>query len=178
MQTGISTTRRRWLGGLVALALAAGVAPSLAAQGPGRGWGRGPGGLGGPGGAFGPGLPLRQLELTDAQRDQVRSIMQGHQEEFRALGDRMRTARKAQHEAVTAESFNEAAVRSASATVAEVEADAAVLRARVHQEVWAVLTPEQKEKAKAFQAQREERMEQRRERREDRIRQRRGNPAL
>ena len=38
---------------------------------------------------------LRQLELTDTQREQVRGVMQSHQAEFRAIGDRMRTAHEA-----------------------------------------------------------------------------------
>ncbi len=48
-------------------------------------------------------------------------------------------------------------MRARSAELAKVETEAAVLRARVHAEVYNVLTPEQQEKAKALRAEREAR---------------------
>ena len=67
-------------GAVVALVLIV-AAAVYAAQGPGGG--RGVGGRGGPGG-FGPaGINLRGLDLTDAQRDQIRQIMQRYQEQMR-----------------------------------------------------------------------------------------------
>jgi Spy/CpxP family protein refolding chaperone len=56
--------------------------------------------------------------------------------------------------------------------VAAVDADAAVLRAKVHSEVWALLTPEQQQKARELKAQRVERRAQMRERLEQRRNQR------
>ena len=41
-------------------------------------------------GEFGP--ALRALELTDAQREQIRGIAKTHEAEFREIGDRLRTA--------------------------------------------------------------------------------------
>ena len=72
---------------LVAL-LAGGVA--LYAQGgPGGGRGRGAGGFG-PGGP-GAGLPLRELNLTDAQREQVRQVMEQYRPQFEALNERVQS---------------------------------------------------------------------------------------
>ena len=72
---------------LVAL-LAGGVA--LYAQG-GPGGGRGRGGAGfGPGGP-GFGLPLRALNLTDAQREQVRAVTEQYRPQFQALNDRLQS---------------------------------------------------------------------------------------
>jgi protein CpxP len=133
--------------------------------------------MGGPGGPGPLALPLRALDLTEEQRTQMRTIMEQHGEEFRGLAERSRTAREALHQAVTAESFDEAAVRTASAALAEVQADEAVLRARVHQAVWNTLTPVQRDKAKTLQADRTRRLDERRERLEERLKQRRGNPA-
>ena len=123
----------------------------------------GPGGPGGPGrggplGRGGPMMLLRGLDLTDAQKDQVKSIMESHAEERKALGDRARTAHQALQAAITAESVDEALIRQRSADVAAVEADLAVAEARTHAEVWQILTPEQKTKAKEFQAKAQERM--------------------
>lgn len=121
----------------------------------GRGFGPGPGGPGGPGGPIA--LPLRQLDLSDAQRDQVRAVMQSHQAAFKEIGDRLRTAHDGLETAVTAETVDEAAIRARSAEVAAVQADAAVLRARVHQEIFSLLTAEQQAKAKELRAQAENR---------------------
>jgi len=84
---------------------------------------------GGPGGPFGlAGLPMRELGLTDAQREQVKAVMESHRDDQKAIGDRMQKARKALHDAIAADTFDEAAIRSAAAEVGAVEADAAVLQ--------------------------------------------------
>ncbi len=103
---------------------------------------------------------LGQLGLSDEQRQEVRRIMELHKAEQQSIGQRFRDAHRAQAEAVMAVPVDEAAVRARSAELAKVEADAAVLRARVHAEVYNVLTPEQQEKAKTLRAEREQRREQ------------------
>src|SRR4029453_11576575 len=102
-----------------------------------------------------------ELGLTDAQKDQVKNIAQAHRDEQQALGDRARKAHEALHAAITAETFDEALIRQRSADVAAVDADMAVAQARLHAEVWQILTPEQKQKAAAFQAKAQERMKNR-----------------
>ena len=119
--------------------------------GPGR-----RGGPGGPGGMFGP--PLRGLDLTDAQREQVRTIMESHRDQQKAIGDSMQAARKALHEAIAADTFDENAVRAKAIEVGTIEADAAVLQAKIHGEVFAILTPEQVKKAKELRTGMENRM--------------------
>ena len=114
------------------------------------------GGPGGPGGMFG--LPLRGLDLTDAQREQVKAVMELHRDEQKAIGDRMRTARKALHEAIAADMLDENAIRAKAIEVGTIEADAAVLQARIHAEVFALLTPEQAKKAKELRTGMENRM--------------------
>ncbi len=132
--------------------------PGMMAQGM-RGPG-GPGMRGGPGGGpfglFGAGL--RGLDLTDAQRGQVRAIMESHRDEQKAIGDRMQAARKALHEAIAADALDEGAIRAKAGDVGAVEADAAVLQAKIRAEVFGLLTPEQAAKAKAFRSQMEQRM--------------------
>jgi Spy/CpxP family protein refolding chaperone len=139
--------------------------------GPGRFGFGGPGGFG-RGGFGGPLATLRQLDLSDEQRARIREVMASHRDELRAVGEKLRAARRAQHEAGTAAQFDEQAVRAKAADVAAVAADAAVLRARVHSEVFAVLTPEQQAKAAELQAQRQARREQRRERVRERVKER------
>jgi len=128
----------------------------------GRGMGMrgGPGGPGGPGGGplgfLGPGA--RELNLTDAQREQIRTAVQAHQDEMKAIQERVAAARRALDSAVTGDAFDENAIRAAAGELAAAEADGAVLRARVHQAAFAVLTPEQKQKAKELKLQMEQRM--------------------
>ena len=114
------------------------------------------GGPGGRGGMFGAGL--RGIDLTDAQREQVRAIMESHRDEQKAIGDRMQAARKALHEAVAADAIDENAIRAKAMEVGALEADAAVLQATIRGKVFALLTPEQVKKAKELRSEMENRM--------------------
>ena len=114
----------------------------------------GPGRFGGPGGPMGM-LPMlgRELNLTDAQKDQIKAIADSHKEEWKALADRERAARAALNGLVTADTIDEGAIRQKSAEVAAVDADAAVARAHAHAEVLQILTADQKTQLKNLQAQ-------------------------
>ena len=137
--------------------------------GPRGAWGQG---RGGPGAMLGPmgfpgALPMlaERLNLTDAQRDQVRSIVESHRDEMRTLADRTFAARTALRTVVVAEVVDEAAIRARSADLAAVEADAAVAHGRIHNEAWQILTPEQQDEARKLQTEMAERLAQHRERR-------------
>ena len=125
-------------------------------QGPGGGRFGGPG-RGGPGGPMGALGPIMRLNLTDAQKDQVKQIVESHQADTKSLLDRARPAHEALQAAVTSETFDEGAIRTASAQVATIEADLAVARARLHNEVFQILTPEQRTQLKDNQAKMKER---------------------
>ena len=92
------------------------------------------------------------------------STMDAHTATFDAQRDKLGAAHKALNEAVTAGTFDEATVRQKAADLAVIDADGAVLRAKVSSEVWALLTPEQQTKARTLQARRIERAGQMRER--------------
>jgi Spy/CpxP family protein refolding chaperone len=168
--------------GIVALGVTAGVyasaqntnqdpPPFRGPGGPGRPGGPGgPGRFGGPGGPGMPGGPMGMLPmlaprlgLTDAQKDQVKHIAESHKDEWKALADRGRTAHEALNDAVTAEGFDEALIRSRSAEIGFFEADMAVARARAHAEVFQILTAEQKTQMKTMQAAMKNRMQGRQE---------------
>ena len=170
------TTKRLALGvatGVLVLGVGAGVyataqntnqdpRPFSRGAGPGGPGGRG-GRMGGPGGPMGM-LPMlaRELNITDAQKAQIKTIADSHREEWKALGDRARTAHEALQQAVTADAVDEGLIRQRSAEVAAVEADMAVARARTHAEVFQLLTPEQQTQAKTLQSTLGERMKERR----------------
>jgi periplasmic protein CpxP/Spy len=125
-------------------------------MGPG-GPGRGPGGPGGPGGLMGM-LPMlgQQLGLTQAQRDQIRTIADSHKDEWKTLVDRGGAAHMALNAAIMADTLDEALVRQKSAEAAAVDADVAVARARAYNEVVQLLTADQKAQLKTMQAQMKE----------------------
>jgi Spy/CpxP family protein refolding chaperone len=127
--------------------------------GPGGGWqGRGMR----PGGPMARlGFGLGQLNLTPEQKQQVKSIFQGHQADFRSLAERARPARRALSDAIA--SGDESAIRQRSTEVGSVQTDRAVLMARVRNEIFKVLTPEQQQKAQALRQQFGQRMDQRRQ---------------
>ena len=142
--------------------------PGIDRRGPGGPGPMGRGGrMGGPGrgGPGGPGvdIPLQQLGLSDAQREQGRTIVESHRDENKAIGDRLIAAHEALRAASTSGAFDEGLVRTRAAEVAAVESDAAVAHARVYSEIYQVLTPEQQAKLKEIQTNRQQRMAERRD---------------
>ena len=144
------------------LAVVAAAAVPLVAQGPPPGggpmgpMGRGPGGPGmrGPGGPGGPGfvgIPPG-IDLTEDQRQQVRSIMESHRDQMQQVGEKVRTAREGMQALIEADTLDESAIRAKAAEVAAAEADAAIMQAKVRAEVFQILTPEQLQKVKEFRA--------------------------
>jgi Spy/CpxP family protein refolding chaperone len=136
------------LGGMLAM----GVAYAQGADGTG---GRGGRGFGGPGG-FGPGggLPVRALNLTEAQQEQMRTLARQHRDQNKVVIDRVRSAMQAHQQATLVVPLNEPLIRSTSQVLAEAQADMAVERARLHAEFFELLTPEQQARATKLQAER------------------------
>ena len=169
------TTRTRWLGQalapvvvLVALGTLV-VADTALAQPPG-----GPGGRAGrmgrrggpsPGGQL---MHLRALDLSEAQREQIRSIHAQNREASQAAGERVRVARQALQDAVTADVVNDGAIRAVASELGVAEGNAAVQRAYVHAQVWQTLTPDQQAAATDAEAEMEQRRGQRRQRTDER----------
>jgi protein CpxP len=112
----------------------------------------------GPGGPGGVGLPgLRELDLSDAQKEQIKTITQSHRDEIQKIAERTREANRAIDQASNVETVDEAAIRAQSTALATAIADGAILRARVNAEIFNVLTAEQQQKLKDLRAQRQER---------------------
>lgn len=137
--------------------LAGGAAYAQGPDGPGR---RGPGGRGG----FGAGLPMRGLNLTDAQREQFKTLNEQNRQNGRAAMERLRTAMQAQRKAVETIPVNEALIRSTTQELAEAQTDVALQRARMHADAFALLTPAQQAQVTKLQAERAARAQQRRQR--------------
>lgn len=145
------TRRATWTLGAVGVALAAllvgATIGDVAAQGPtggprherGRGGRPGPG-FGPGGGAFGLGPIMRLESLTDAQREQLRALAQSRRDEGPTL---MRQLAEAQR-ALMASAESGTVDESKAAELGAAASSLAVMRARLHADAFAILTPEQR----------------------------------
>lgn len=141
------------------VAVVALLATSVAfAQGP-RGGGR----FGGRGGPALFGVELRGLNLTDAQIEQVREIRERYREQIRATSQRLSEAADKQRQAIGTLPVNETLITSATQDMTQAQVDVAIQQARLHADVWSVLTPEQQAQATKLRAERKARLEQRRQ---------------
>jgi len=101
---------------------------------------RGPGGPGGPG-EFG---LLAGLNLTDAQKEQIKKIHESFDESTKALRDQMRALHDNDPADPLSGNFDEAAFRSAAEARAKIEVEMEVQHAKMMSQVATVLTAEQK----------------------------------
>lgn len=153
-------TKKRIIGGALAFAAALTMTVAAFAQhGPGgdRGHG-GPGRHGGPGGRGGVlGHFSRVLDLTDAQKAQIKQIEEGFREGTKGLHEQLANSGGGPLAALNGGAFDEAAVRAAAQARAGVHVELEVAHARMLSQVFAVLTAEQKAKLNELHQQMQER---------------------
>ena len=89
---------------------------------------------------------FRNLDLTDAQKAQLKQIRESNHQSLLPLMKEIRAKRQEIHQANQGGEFNEALVTRKLAELAPLEAKLMGERARLHQEMLSVLTPEQKAK--------------------------------
>ena len=132
---------------LVAAAVVSSQQPAGPRQGPpppGGGFRVGPGGPGGPREGFGPFGPFgRELNLTDAQKAQIKTIGDSFHEGDKALFDQLRTLHESEPNPMTG-AFDEAAVRAAAEARARIQIELEVSQAKMMSQIAGVLTAEQK----------------------------------
>ena len=160
------TAMTRWVvvPAVVMTALAAFVIADTALAQPPGGRGGHAGRMGRPGGPGGQLMHLRAVDLSEAQQGQIRTIHEQSGDETRAVNARLRAARRALQDAVTADGWNEGEIFLLAGELGTAEGDAAVQQAELYAQVWSLLTPEQKESAREAEAEMEQRMAQRRQR--------------
>jgi periplasmic protein CpxP/Spy len=131
------------------LAVAAGLAGTAYAQGPGHGHG-----FGRHGGMLQ--HMAKQLNLTEAQQGQIKAIMQGERGKMQPLQQQLRQNEQAQDAATTGD-FNELQARAFAQKQTQIMNDLIVEKQRMKSQIYAVLTPEQRQKALQLMQQREQR---------------------
>jgi protein CpxP len=107
--------------------------------GPPRG-GFGHRGPGGPG-EFG---PLAGLNLTDAQKEQIKKIHENFDESTRALREQMRALHDSDRADLLSGNFDEGTFRSAAEARAKIQVEMEVQHAKMMSQVATILTAEQK----------------------------------
>src|SRR6185369_12358661 len=84
-----------------------------------------------------------ELDITDAQKEQIKTILQSHKAEIAQVAKPLVDKKRALRDAVMADAPDEKAIRAASDDLAHSIGDAAVLASKIKQEVAVVLTPDQ-----------------------------------
>jgi periplasmic protein CpxP/Spy len=93
---------------------------------------------------------LRELDLTPEQKTELRTILRSHRQEFRDALDQLAKVHEDAGKAGLQEPLDEAGIRAKVSKALQPLGDLAVLHAKVHREIAAILTPEQREKAEAL----------------------------
>jgi protein CpxP len=88
----------------------------------------------------------RRLDLSDAQKTQIRGILAAHADEIEAQVRSGMDARRALRNAVLAQPTDEAAIRALAKQVGVAQGDGAVLFAKIRAEILPVLTPDQQDR--------------------------------
>lgn len=101
----------------------------------------------------GEGLFFRGLDLTDAQKTQVKQIRENHSANLKSLREQIHTAMKDVHQANQGATFDEALVSQRLAQVAPLQAKLMGEEFKIRQEMLAVLTAEQKAKMEQMREQ-------------------------
>jgi protein CpxP len=102
------------------------------------------------------------LDLTDAQKAQMKQIRESHSQSVRPIMEQIRAKRQEIRQASEGGSFNEALVSQKLAEIAPLEAKLMGEQFRIHQEMLSVLTPEQKTKLEQSREQMKSRWAERR----------------
>lgn len=92
---------------------------------------------------------LRRLDLSQAQRDQIRRIVDEGRDARRQQRDALLASRKALHELVVGGQYSEAKAKELAATFANQESAHILAMADLGNRVMQVLSPEQRAKLKA-----------------------------
>jgi protein CpxP len=137
----------------ILMAVAAGLATAALGQRPGKGFGHHSGWM----------LKhmTKELNLTEAQQTQIKSIMADGKTKMKPLLEQLRQNRQAEN-SIGNGTFNETQARAFASKQAGIMTDLMVEKQRTRSQVFAVLTPEQQQKAQQL-------MQERRQHRQERM---------
>ena len=129
---------------LAAAMIGGGAGAALAGHGPGGEFGGPPPGMEMGSDSF-EGRMAKALKLTDVQQSQIKTLLDAEREQVKQFIVKMQESRKLLVQAAEATTFDEAAVRALAVDQAATETELIVSRAKVQNQVYALLTTEQRE---------------------------------
>ena len=97
---------------------------------------------------------LQQLQLSDDQRAQIKTIFSGARETIQPLAQQVREKHAALRDAAQAQPFDETSVRAQTQEIADIQAQLMFARAQVRNQLLGVLTDEQKARLSELRAER------------------------
>lgn len=140
----------------------------------------GPGGMGGAGMGMHPRMldrMAKELSLTDEQRKKIQGLFEAARPAMEKRREQMRADAELLRKTEPGDKDYSAVVQKVSRNAGELAASGVTEAARLRADVWAVLTPEQRSKARELGDQMRDRMKERREMRRERMRDRGGMGA-
>lgn len=102
----------------------------------------------------------RQLNLTEAQQTQIKGIMAGEKTKIKPLMQQLRQNEQAEQASING-TFDENQARAFAGKQAQLTADLIVEKERMRSQVYAVLTPEQRQKAQQLMQERQQHRQER-----------------
>lgn len=110
-------------------------------------------------GGMGFGLPLHQLNLTDDQRAQIKTIFQNEKGNMKPLMQQEMAARQQLMQLVTSGSFDPAKANAIATQEAQTHAQIQVEHAKIASQIYQLLNSDQKTKVADIMAKRQQRMQ-------------------
>jgi Spy/CpxP family protein refolding chaperone len=105
------------------------------------------------------GFFAKNLDLTDAQKAQMKDIVEKERPTLKPLMEQSHQVEQQLHQYEEG-SYNEGKVRTLAAQQSKVELELTVQRTRIHNELYQVLTADQQSKLKELEAEHQARMQQ------------------
>ncbi|GGP23464.1 Spy/CpxP family protein refolding chaperone [Silvimonas iriomotensis] len=114
------------------------------------------------GGPHGPhdGFFFKDLNLTDAQKAQIKQLMQANRQNMKQEMDTMRASRQQEQELLFSADYSDAKADQLAQADAQQMVAARAARIKFQHQLYAVLTPAQQQQLQAKQKEREAKMEQ------------------
>ena len=109
----------------------------------------------------GMGRMFKQIDLTDEQKAQMKSIMQASREENKSIRQQMHQNREALQQLTENGNFDEAAVLAIAQKQGQIHAQMIVAKQKVKAQMFNVLTADQKTKVAELKAQHQQKMQER-----------------
>lgn len=94
----------------------------------------------------------RALDLSDDQKAKIKDVLRAHAAELTVQLDAHAAARRALHEAMTAQPADENVIRARALELGRIQGDGAVLFAHIRTEVDPILTSDQRQKLQTFKS--------------------------